>query len=146
MAMTRIEKSILIPLPVEKVFSYAADYRIWEQWFEGVSSFRPSTSIEHGNGARYAYKASMMGFTVHVETEIYEYVENKGWKGKATKGMPHTTYWIFESVEDNTRFTYALEYELPIPLIGRWLDKAFMKPQWEKIIETSLENLKRQLK
>ena len=71
----------------------------------------------------------MMGITVDVETEISDFVENKGWKGKAIKGMPHTTYWEFESTGTGTKFTYALEYELKIPLMGNWLDKAIMKPQ-----------------
>lgn len=140
--MTRIESSAQIPLPVKDVFPYVSDYKKWEEWFEGVSDFKPTTETARGNGTRYAYKAKMMGLTVGLETEIFDFVENVGWKGKAIKGMPHTTYWIFESIEGETKFTYALEYQLEIPLIGNWLDKTFIEPQWNKIINNSLENLK----
>lgn len=140
--MSKVESSVKIPLPVEDVFPYVSDYKKWEEWFEGVSDFKPTTETTRGNGTRYAYKAKMMGLNVGVETEIFDFVENQGWKGKSIKGMPHTTYWIFESIEGGTKFTYALEYELEIPLVGNWLDKTFMEPQWNKIINNSLENLK----
>ena len=142
--MTRIEKTVNIPVPINEVFSYASDYKKWEKWFEGVSKFRPTTNSVKGNGTRYAYKAKMMGLSVDVETEIFDFVENEGWKGRAIKGMPHTTYWIFESLDEGTKFTYALEYEIKIPLLENWLDRAIMQPQWNKIISKSLENLKNQ--
>ena len=141
--MTRIESCVQIPAPVNDVFPYVSDYRKWEEWFEGVSDFKPTTNTTKGNGTRYAYKAKMMGLSVNVETEIFDYIENRGWKGKATKGMPHTTLWIFEPEDNGTKFTYSLEYEINIPLIGNWLDNKFMKPQWERIIGNSLENLKK---
>ena len=142
--MTKIEYSIVIAAPVEKVFAYASDYTKWQDWFEGVSKFKPTTQTTKGNGTRYAYKANMMGMTVGFETEIFDFVENEGWKGKVIKGMPHQTFWNFESVDSGTKMTYALEYALDIPLIGKWLDNTFMKPQWEKIISKSLKNLKSQ--
>ncbi len=143
--MTRIEYSIAIEAPVEHVFHYAADYRKWHEWFEGVSNFNPTTEITQGNGARYAYKATLMGVSVSVETEVHNYVINRGWTGVATKGMPHRTEWIFEQVDKGTKFTYALEYSLPIPLLSSWIDSIFMKPLWTKIITSSLNNLKQQL-
>jgi carbon monoxide dehydrogenase subunit G len=140
--MTRIENSIQLPAPIEEAFQYASDYKEWEEWFEGVSDFKPTTNTIKGNGTRYSYKAKMMGLSVNIETEIFDYVENKGWKGRATKGMPHTTFWVFETVDGGTKFTYALEYNIYIPLFGKWLDKKFIKPQWERIIGNSLKNLK----
>ena len=140
--MTKIEKSIVIPAPVEMVFEYTSNYKKWDLWFEGVSKFIPTTVTTRGNGTRYAYQAKMMGLTVGLETEIHDFVENKGWTGKATKGMPHQTFWNFESVDSGTKMTYALEYDLKIPLIGNWLDNIFIKPQWVKIIGKSLENLR----
>lgn len=124
---------------MDKVFNYASDYQKWQEWFEGVSNFKPTTESTKGNRTRYAYKAKMMGFIVGLETEIHDFVENKGWTGVSTKGMPHQTFWNFESVDSGTKMTYALEYALDIPLIGKWLDNAFIKPQWEKIISKSLE-------
>lgn len=140
--MTRIELNVIIPAPVEQVFSYAADYRTWTEWFEGVSDFRATSAISLGNGARYAYRARLMGVSVGVETEIHDFVHNGGWTGVATRGVPHRTRWDFEPSGDDTKFTYALEYQLPIPLLGPVIDSLLMKPQWEKIIQRSLNNLR----
>ena len=130
----------------EDVFKYASDWSRWSEWFEGVYDFKPTTKIEKGNGARYVYDAKMMGFKVKVETEIYNYVENKGWNGKSVRGMPHQTEWYFESIGKGTKFTYVLEYKLPIPILGPLLDQWLMIPQWNKIIEKSLQNLKQKFK
>lgn len=101
----------------------------------------PTTETKKGNGARYAYKAKMMGLNVKVETEIQDFVINKGWTGKGTKGIPTQTQWIFEPYDSGTKFTYVLEYKLPIPLLSEVFDIFIMKPQWNKIIEKSLRNL-----
>ena len=141
--MTRIEKSIIIKKPINEVFGYASDWEKWSDWFEGVSGFKPTTETKKGNGTRYAYKAKMMGLTVQVETEIHDFVANKGWTGKGTKGIPSQTQWIFDTDETGTKFTYVLEYKLPIPLLSSIFDRYIMKPQWNKIIEKSLQNLAR---
>ncbi|HEX9934875.1 MAG TPA: SRPBCC family protein [bacterium] len=140
--MTRIEKSIIIQAPVEQVFAYAADYTKWGEWFEGISDIKATTEVTRGNGARYAYKARLMGVSASVETEIRDFVPNSGWTGIGIRGMEHKTHWAFGSVGQGTKFTYALEYKLPVPLIACLLDSLFMRPQWEKIIRKSLDNLR----
>jgi hypothetical protein len=140
--MTRIEASAIIPGAPDAVFRYASDWQKWAEWFEGVSDFQPTTEIVRGNGARYAYKARLLWFEARVETEITEFVEGRGWKGIARKGIPHTTYWLFEPVDAHTRFTYAQEYRIPIPVVGGLLDVAFLRKQWRRIIATSLGNLR----
>ena len=140
--MTRIEHSVTIQAPVEQVFSYAADFHKWPEWFEGVSEFTATTPVTQGNGARYSYKVSLMGVFVSVETEIRDFVQNRGWSGVATRGMPHRTYWNFESLGRDTKLTYALEYQLPVPLLGPLLDVMLMRPQWNKILQHSLNNLR----
>ena len=141
MKTTRIENSIIIKKNIDEVFSYASDWEKWSDWFEGVSDFKPMTETKKGNGAHYTYKAKMMGLNVQVDTEIHKFVTNKGWIGKSTKGIPFETQWVFETNDEGTKFTYVLEYKLPIPLLGPLFDKFILKPQWIKIIEKSLQNL-----
>jgi len=139
--MTRIEDSVIIHAPVRAVFAYASDWRTWSDWFEGVSDFRPTTVVTRGNGARYAYRARLMGLPANVETEIQEFAEDQGWTGVATRGLPHRTHWRFESHGQSTKFTYALEYQLPVPLLGAVLDVALMRRAWRRTIGKSLANL-----
>jgi uncharacterized membrane protein len=143
--MTYIERSIEINAPVEKVFQFAADWKNWHEFFEGVSDFRPTTETKRGNGSRFAYKAKLLGMKAPVETEIQEFVENEGWTGVSVKGVESKTRWIFVQVNGKTKFTYGLSYSLPIPILGNVLDRLFVKPAWESIIENSLQNLKERM-
>jgi len=140
--MIRIEKSVEIPAPVEQVFSYAADYRKWPEWFEGVSDVENTTAVSQGDGARYAYNVRILAVTARVETEIHDFVQNRGWKGVSTKGVPHRTKWVFERTGAATRFTYVVEGHLPVPLLGSLCDSLFLGPQWDKIVQHSLDNVK----
>lgn len=51
----------------------------------------------------------MLGVKIPVETEIYDYAENRGWIGVSTRGVPHRTRWSFEAFVN-------LEY-LPVSII-----------------------------
>ena len=138
--MTRIEGIAIVPAPLPEVFRYASDWRRWADWFEGVSNFKPTTHVLRGNGARYAYTARLMGFSTEVETEITGFVEGRGWMGVARRGMPHTTYWLFEPVGVQTRFTYVLDYRLGMPIMGHLMDNR-LKSEWHRIVKTSLTRL-----
>ena len=141
--MTEIKQSVEIEAPIEKVFQYASDYLKWPEFFEGVSDFKPITETTRGNGTKFIYKAKMLGIKASVGTEIQEFKKNKGWIGISFKGMEHKTQWIFKESGSNTKFTYVLSYKLPIPLLGKFIDKIFMQSAWNKIIKHSLQNLKK---
>jgi len=142
MSMTRVEASVEIAAPLPEVFAYASDWRKWEEWWLGVSDFRPTTEVTRGNGTRYAYKAWIGGIRMEVETEIHDFVENVGWRGVVTRGTPHTTRWLFEPAGAGTRLTYTLEYRIPVPVVGPLLDALLMRPGWQRRLERSLANLK----
>jgi Polyketide cyclase / dehydrase and lipid transport. len=141
--MTRLTATVEIGAPVEQVWAFASDWRHWDEWWEGASGFRPTTEAARGDGARYAYRTRIAGWAVDVETEIHGFVEKSGWYGVATQGPPHRTQWLFEARGPVTRFTYRLEYGLPVPLIGPLADALLVRPAWQRWLEASLRNLKR---
>jgi uncharacterized membrane protein len=140
--MSRVEKSIRINAPAEKVFRFAADYQNWDTFFVGVSDVRPTTEKTWGDGSRFVYKATIMGIPMPVGTEIHSFVENEGWRGKSFKGVEHRTQWIFEPTDAGTEFTFAVDYKMPLPVLGDILDKLIVKREWEGIVVGSLQNLK----
>jgi len=140
--MIRIEHSVVVQAPVEQVFSYAADYRRWPEWYQGLSDVTATTSVTLGNSARYAYTVRVLGVSATVETEIRDFVQNRGWAGISTKGIPHRTRWVFEPAGPATRFTHAVEGRLPVLLVGPLLDSLLLKPQWDRIVKNSLNNLR----
>ena len=141
--MSRVEKSIRINAPADKVFRFAADYQNWDVFFVGVSDVKPTTEKTWGDGSKFVYKATVMGIPWLVGTEIHSFVENEGWRGKSFKGIvEHRTQWIFEPVDAGTEFTFAVDYKMLVPILGDILDKLIVKREWEGIVEGSLQNLK----
>jgi len=141
--MAEIKRSIKIKAPVNKVFEYASDYLRWPEFFEGVSDVKPVTETTRGNRTKFIYKVKVLGMSVTVGTELQEFKENQGWIGKSFKGIEHKTQWIFEKSNGNTEFTFIQNYKFPLYLGGKLIDKMLAQPKWIKIIENSLQNLKR---
>ncbi|NWG14328.1 MAG: SRPBCC family protein [Acidobacteria bacterium] len=141
--MTKIVASIEINAPVQEVFAFASDWRRWKDWLIGLSGFRPTVGITLGNGTRYAYRASILGLALDLETEIHDYEKNVGWRGVAISGISHSTQWVFEPEDGRTRLTHILEYDLPLQFLGALLDRFLMRPRWRRRLKESLGNLKR---
>ena len=49
--------------------------------------------------------------------------------------------YILELVEAGTKFTYIIDYELPLGILGRYLARS-LKGSGEREVERSLANLK----
>jgi hypothetical protein len=143
--MTRLTSTVEVNAPLDDVWAFASDWRKWDSWWAGVSGFRPTTELTRGNGTRYAYRAWIAGLRLNLETEIHDFVEKAGWRGVVIKGPPHRTQWVFEDLGATARLTYTLEYTLPIPLLGPLLDAFLMRPGWQRRLDRSLLNAKRQL-
>lgn len=141
--MGEIRRSITIEAPVNEVFRFASDYQKWPEFFVGVSDVRPVSETTRGNGAKFIYKVKALGAKVTVGTELKEFRENEGWSGKSFKGLEHQTQWIFKKSNGNTEFTFIQWYKLPLYLGGKLVERLFAEPEWIKIIEGSLQNLKR---
>ena len=139
--MQKVESTTVIEAPVHEVFSYAAKWQYWQDWFEGFTDCSPLTKVERGNGAIYDYKMWVLGIPFRCQTEIQNFEENKGWSGHRIKGVPHKTTWIFEDLEGRTKFTYIAEYSLPIPILGPILCLVFTNRAWRRILKKSLDKL-----
>ena len=140
--MPTLERSIVINAPIHEVFSYAADWRYWPDWYDGFSDISPITEVERGNGAIYAYKMQVLGVPFKAQTEIHDYVENEGWSGNRVKGVPHKTTYVFENLKPHTRFTTTINYSLPVPILGPVLCSLVFNRAWRRILEKSLINLR----
>ncbi len=77
--------------------------------------------------------------------EVFAYASDHRKWPEWFEGVSSRTVWDFQSLGNETRFTYTLEYYLPFPRLSGWVDTLIMKPQWEKLIRISLENLKRRV-
>ena len=74
--------------------------------------------------------------------EITESLENERITARSKGKFAYTMTYVLKSVENGTRLTCAMNYEMPWGILGRTLDKLFGRKHAEEGIEKSLKNLK----
>ena len=142
--MTKIEKTVVIEAPLEKVYDFAADWRNLKRYFVYVDDIKPNSEKTSGEGARFTLRVRFLGRMLTSEWECTEFVEKAGWSFNVTlMGQKAVKVWRFASVNSSTKVTFTLEYKPSPPLIGQLLDVLLVKPQWKKLYEQSFNELKR---
>ncbi len=142
--MARIEKSIEIDAPVSEVFALANDWHNVLDYMESFTKFEPTTEIEEGDGARFAYALKAAGVEMKGELEVSGWEESKGWRMASVKGMKTNVHWLFEPLAENSsRLTFITEYEVPGSFLGAIVDKLLVERTNEANAEKSLQNIKR---
>jgi len=144
--LTRIEKSIVIEAPVEKVFDFATDV---DNFIKTQPPEMEMTVLSRDKGPdRVGSKAKVRGKfggqVLEVEVEVTELVKNKRrvmrQKGGALKKYEGTD--LFEPTEKGTKWTTILEYELPYSLLGKIVDKLKVRKDIEKSMDYSAKKTK----
>jgi len=144
--LTRIEKSIVIEAPVEKVFDFATDFDNF------IKTQHPETEItvlsrDKGPdrvGRKAKVRAKVGGHVLEVEVETTELVKNKRRVGRQKSGAfkKMETTDLFEPTEKGTKWTVIMEYELPYSLLGKIVDKLKARKDAEKSMDYSMKKTK----
>jgi uncharacterized membrane protein len=143
--MAKVGSSVEIDVPLEEVIAFLEDWHNAEKWYEGIYDWTPTTAITTGNGARFSYRTKDLGLEIQYETELYDHVKNRAFKLRSVKGPKVDEQYSFEPIAGGTRVTYAMDYEVPVPIVGSLLDLVVFKSLWAKRVQTNLQNLKRLL-
>ena len=144
--MARIEKSIEIKVPSEKVWQMLALDR-WPEWME-----EEWKNAEYTSEVRKLEDKYRVGAFAHIydsntkyDFEITESLESEKitFRTKGTGGgrVTMTITYILEPAEKATKLTYAMDYEMPWGILGKGLDKLGHR-SGEKTVEKELETLK----
>jgi len=119
---------------------------MWPEWMDGWKDAEYTSEV-HTPEDKYRVGASAQ-ITEHAartriryDFEVTESLENE----KITflsesKGYTLVTY-ILESLGEGTKLTYAIDYEMPLGILGKFLDKLGHR-SGEKIVEKELGKLK----
>jgi len=144
--LTKIEKSIVIEAPVEKVFAFVTDFDNFlkasspEIKMEVLSRDEGPCRVGHTIKAR----AEAGGQVWEVEVETTELVKNKrqtvSQKGGPFKKMLMTD--TFEPTEGGTKWTAGIEYELPYSILGKIIDNLKFRKDIEKGHDYYMNNTK----
>jgi len=145
----RIEKSVEIGASPERVWEILALDR-WPEWMDG---WKDAEYISEVRKAEDKYRVGALAYiteikhsmTTRYDFEITESLENEKvtFRSKGTGGgrVAMTITYILEPVEEGTRLTYAMDYEMPWGILGKFLDKLGGR-SGEKILEKELQKLK----
>ena len=138
--MAKIEKSIFINAPVEKVFAFMVEPtnmpEIWPSMIE-IKNMQP---LPNGlNCYDWVYKMAGMRFEGH--SESIEIVPNQRVVTRGEGGIPNTFIWTYQPEETGTRITVNADYNLPGALLGKLAEPIIHKMN-EHEGETILANLK----
>ena len=138
--MAKIEKTITIDAPVEKVFGYIDDPtnipEIWPSMVEIKDVERLPTG---GRTFRWVYK--MAGMRLVGTSEQVEYIPNRRIVTKTRGGIKSMLTWTFQPEADGTRVTLEAEYTVPVPVLGKLAEALIVKLN-EREAELILPNLK----
>ena len=144
--MGRIEKTIVINAPVEKVFAFVNDFDNFiktqppEVEMESLSQDEGPCRV----GFKRMVRSKIGGQVLESEVEYTEFVENKKTtlqqKGGSMKKLVMSD--LFEPIDGGTKFTSMIEYELPYSLLGKLLDKLKIQKEIEKSHDYSTKKTK----
>ena len=142
--MGRIEKSIEIKAPPEKVWEMLALDRLPE-WNEEYGNVKYTSDVRNSED-KYRVGASShtnMKGAGAIDFEITESLKNEKVTFRMLGKRANNTVvtYVLESVDDGTNFVYVMTYELPWGILGKGLGK-LAKGSLEKEGEKSLEKLK----
>ena len=143
--MGRVEKSIIIKAPPEKVWEMLALDRLPE-WTEGLQE-----SVEYTSEVSTPEDKYRVGASTHtnikgagaIDFEITESLENEKITYRMIGKRANNTIVTYnlEPFEEGTKFAYLMTYELTWGILGKFLGR-LGKGMLEKEAEKSLESLK----
>ena len=138
--MAKLEKTITVTAPVDKVFEYVSlptnMPEIWPSLVE-IKDLEPVPS----GGYSWAYAYKMAGMRFEGTGQHIEHIPNQRTVSKGRGGIESTLTWTFQPDDGGTKVTFEAEYTVPVPLLGK-LAEALIVRQNEGEAELLMANLK----
>ena len=141
--MARLEKSIVINAPPEKVFAKIGDFEGMIEWNDVIKEVKITSKKRKGAGVTF-HQVAMAGETrTESDAEVTEWIENERIDLRSTAG--NLTFFgsnILKPVTGGTELTIVANYEMPYSILGKIIDKLKVSKDIEKNLESSNQNLK----
>ena len=140
--MARVEGSITINSPIEKVFAYLDDPANGLDFIPSITDIRDVTGL--GVGQKWGWTYKMMGLPLKGEAEVTEYIRNKRCVVKTTGGILSTWTLTFKASARRIRLKLVVEYTIPVPVIGKMSERLVLRLN-QREAEFAIANLKAKL-
>ena len=138
--MARIEKTIIINAPIEKVFNYVEDSNNLPEIWSSLVEVKDVERIPNG-GTKFGWMYKMTGVRFEGTTETTEYVANQRLVTKNKGGVSSIITWTFESEDGGTKLTIEVDYTVNIPVLRKLAETLLVKLN-ENEADLLLANLK----
>jgi len=138
--MAKAQNSVFIKAPVDRIFAYAADPANQPDFWPSLLETTDIESLPEG-GYRNAWVYKMGGMRFKGTTDTQEFVPNRRVVNVTKGGIPSVQTWTFEPEPGGTKVTFAAEYTVPIPLLGKMAEAVIVKMN-QREAGTLLNNLK----
>ena len=138
--MTRIEESVEIKRPVDKVFAYTTDAKSWSKWQSIIPEAEQTSQGPVGVGTTTKGTFHMMGLSMKWTGKATEYEPNRKFGKNIICGPitneQHNTY---DPIEGGTKFTIV--YDMKVGGFLKLLSSMIVSSM-RKELKKSLSNLK----
>ncbi len=140
--MSRIEKSIEIEAPLERVFNYIKDLERQPEWMPNIKSHIITSDRKEGVGITTHCITEEGGRRIEWDSEVTEWEENRKIAWECKPPLKNKGSFTLEPTDKGTKVIFEMEYELPYSVLGKIIDMVKVKKEIEENISKGLENLK----
>ncbi len=137
--MAKVERTVTINAPVEKVFTYVADPMNLVDWVPSVMEVHDVTGSGVGQHYRWTYK--MVGMRLEGESTVTEHIPNERRANQSKGGVTSTWIFNFEPHNGGTKMKLDIEYTIPIPVLGKLAEKLVLRRN-EREADLAMANIK----
>jgi len=123
--MAKVERTITINAPVEKVFAYITDSSNEREFVPSITDIRNIQG--EGVGKTYEWTYKMLGIPLHGKSKTVEYKPNERYVSKSSGGVVSTWIWVFRSEAGGTQMNLAIEYTIPVPVLGKFAERLVLR-------------------
>ncbi len=136
------KSSVLIDAPADRVFAYVDDPMALSEWIPSLVEVHNVIGTGEGQQEEWTYK--LAGLLLRGEATVVEHVPNQS-AVHQTIGMGHGTVgYSVEPREEGTTLTLEVEYEIPIPVLGKIAERIMVRRNAREF-ELALINVKETL-
>lgn len=139
--MTKVDKSIFINAPVERVFSFMDAVERQPEWLPSMIEVWDIVGWP-GLGTRWKWNFQMAGIRFEGRSVVSEYVQNERIVVETKGGIDSNWLWFFRPEANGTRVDLTVEYDMPGSILGRLANKLVVEKLNEREAESALVNIK----
>ena len=137
--MEKVERTITINAPVDKVFNYIADPMTGIDWVPSMTNVKDVSGSGVGQYHRWTYK--MAGILFDGETTTTEHVPNERIVTQSKGGLTSTFIFDFGAHDGGTMLKLVIEYTVPVPVLGKIAEKIVLRRN-EREADLAMTNIK----